>query len=260
MATWMEESWSVETWLKGSGMDHYATAFLDNGYDTESLCANLKDEDLNAIGVYKRDHRDLFFRLSQRLQDEKKGSRASGGMPVSPSIKSPTTVDSTYTEVWNSQPQRRRKKEKSGEGAKHERKSRPGSDRGKLNGTVAGRGEKDDDDGTRKKVHASDSGSKKKRSHKSAQPPLEPLPATPSPTAGGHLRHGASTRQRSPGPPSSSSSSSQAPTPISSGPHEHDEKPYLTKLQLKLKIRDELQRMRVILTEPPYTMVRSGGI
>ena len=237
-------------------MDQYTAAFLDNGYDTESLCADLKDEDLNAIGVGKREHRQLFFKLSQRLRDDKKGSRASGGKPVSPIIKSPTVpANSVYTEVWNPQQPKRKK----GEGSKHERKSRPGSDGGKLNGTVSRKGERDDDDGSRKQVHASENGSRKKRSHKLAQPPPEPLPATPGPPAGGHSKRGASTRQRSPGPPSSSSSSSQAPTPISSGPHEHDEKPYLTKLQLKLKIRDELQRMRVILTEPPYTMVRSGG-
>lgn len=264
MALWMEESWSVEDWLKGGGMDQYTTEFLDNGYDTESLCANLKDEDLNVIGVSKREHRKLFFHLSERLRDEKnKGGRAKGGAS-GPPVKNPTVTDpipGNYSEVWGSQPnkkQKKVKKDKSGEEPKHKRPV-AGSGGGKLNGTVSGRAEKDDEDGTaagRKKVHPSDGRSKKKRSGNLAQPPPEHIPATPGTAPGSHSHRGASTRQRSPGP----NSSSQPPTPVSSGPHEHDEKPFLTKLQLKLKIRDELQRMRIILTEPPYTMVRRGEV
>ena len=55
------EDWDVQSWLEEIGYDkRYAQSFIDNGYDLPNLCANLKDEDLDAIEVDKEDRNRLF--------------------------------------------------------------------------------------------------------------------------------------------------------------------------------------------------------
>ena len=56
-----QQQWDVNSWLQEIGFDkRYTQAFIDNGYDLPSLCANLKDEDLDAIEVDKEDRNRLF--------------------------------------------------------------------------------------------------------------------------------------------------------------------------------------------------------
>lgn len=53
--------WDVNSWLQEIDYDkRYAQAFIDNGYVLPNLCANLKDEDLDAIEVDKEDRNRLF--------------------------------------------------------------------------------------------------------------------------------------------------------------------------------------------------------
>ena len=55
------DEWDVQSWLEEIGYDkRYAQAFIDNGYDLPNLCANLKDEDLDAIEVDEEDRNRLF--------------------------------------------------------------------------------------------------------------------------------------------------------------------------------------------------------
>ena len=61
------ENWSVEKWLKKIGMRKYKQAFLDNGYETADLCASLNKEDLDAIGVTNKNHRSTLFTQSREL-------------------------------------------------------------------------------------------------------------------------------------------------------------------------------------------------
>jgi len=56
-----QQHWDVNGWLQEIGFDkRYAQSFIDNGYDLPNLCANLKDEDLDAIEVDKEDRNRLF--------------------------------------------------------------------------------------------------------------------------------------------------------------------------------------------------------
>lgn len=66
----MEESreeWSVFEWLEKAGMSQYAESFVDNGYDTPDLCAELQNDDLTAIGVTNKKHRSIIFSKAREL-------------------------------------------------------------------------------------------------------------------------------------------------------------------------------------------------
>jgi hypothetical protein len=61
------ENWSLEKWLKKLSLRKYKQAFIDNGYDTADLCANLNKEDLDAIGVTNKQHRSTLFTQARKL-------------------------------------------------------------------------------------------------------------------------------------------------------------------------------------------------
>lgn len=64
------EMWSLEKWLKKMGMHRkYKQAFIDNGYETAELCGNLQKDDLDAIGVTNKSHRSNLFIQSKKLQE-----------------------------------------------------------------------------------------------------------------------------------------------------------------------------------------------
>ena len=73
------ENWSLEKWLKKMGLRKYKQAFIDNGYDTADLCANLHKEDLDAIGVNNKTSRSTLFTQSRKLMElfQKEGLLAS---------------------------------------------------------------------------------------------------------------------------------------------------------------------------------------
>ena len=286
---WMEQSWTVEQWLKDAGMDKYTTKFLDNGYDTQDLCAELQDQDLDAIGIAKRDHRKRLFALSKQLREDGWEPKVTLGSGVAPSLVSLPSKTSTgpivdtipggYSEVWAPPPPSHKhahKRKDKGAGASLARPngkpaatSRPGLGKGdgaksKQNGAVPVRGEEGDEhdgSGVGKKVAAVAGAAKAKHVHHSKSQAPSPLHVAPPPSAASLPPIAMGARQKSPAPTSPPPAPVPA-EPASLPPYQRDDgmvPTHLTKLQLKLKIRDELQMKRVILTEPPYTQVRRGG-
>lgn len=61
------DNWTVERWLKKLGLRKYKQAFIDNGYETADLCANMNKEDLDAIGVTNKHHRSTLFTQARKL-------------------------------------------------------------------------------------------------------------------------------------------------------------------------------------------------
>lgn len=192
--------WSVEDWLKGANMGIYATAFVDNGYDTIALCAELKDEDLDAIGVTNKKHRAILFTHAKQLREKAGGlDRRAETLPGASS----TEGMPAYSEPWT-----------------------PGKSEGaKQNGVIVHAGE-DAGAHTHKGLH-------KKRSRETSRPapaikPRKQLKVNTQPIKRPVV---------SPDLP----------------PYQKDGPAGLTRLQLKLKIREELQKDRIILSEAPYS-------
>ena len=196
------EKWDIYEWLEKAGMSQYAEGFVDNGYDTPDLCAELQNDDLTAIGVTNKKHRTVLFSKARELLNLLKNSETTDGpvvkqqaAPVSPIVvaTSPTSPSNgQYSEPWQ-----------------------PWSGRG-IGGGHATNG------GTRVKMARTGSGEKPPlpppNKHKRRQPPPSPLiPTSELPT---FKREGGETG--------------------------------LTKLQLQLKIREELRAEGVVLSEPPY--------
>ena len=187
----MEESygdeWSVEEWLEKGGLAEYTTAFIDNGYDTPELCASLKVEDLDAIGITNKYHRSIIFTQARQLHvvPDAHSNPAEANF-CDASCLAPT---SEYSEPWAGG-------------------SSGGGLVGKRNGVLL----------------------EGKAGKKSKKP--------------GKEKAGKSSKLKSKHPPAPIIS----PTlpPYSSGGSK------LTKLQLKLKLREALQKDRVILSEAPY--------
>lgn len=220
-----DPQWSVEAWLETLGLADYIDQFIDNGYDLQELCANLKGEDLDAIGVHSELHRKRIFAESSVLKDEatarfkkSNGGGSAGSTDHSGSMGSHGSFQATepvsdevskhlYSEVWI------------GEQATVEGNGMPSA----LTQLMQNGG------------HGDTSGVDNKKKGPSGPPPKAPrkkgrtvtkpnystqtsLPALPPPR---HLQ------------PSGSSGS-------------------LNKVQLKLKVLEELQKDRIILSESPY--------
>ena len=69
------EIWSVEEWLKRIGMSDYTEGFVDNGYETVELVAKMKAEDLDAVGVKSKKDRGILFMQARMLLEETTGIR-----------------------------------------------------------------------------------------------------------------------------------------------------------------------------------------
>ena len=117
------DNWSVEKWLKKLGLRKYKQSFIDNGYETAELCANLNKDDLDAIGVTNKHHRSTLFTQSRKLlevvsqeslltaSEELDGGTESPPAPVeaekmppsqNPMATIPVPSQSDYSEPWNS--------------------------------------------------------------------------------------------------------------------------------------------------------------
>lgn len=246
------ENWTLDKWLKKVGFrTKYKQAFIDNGYTTADLCANLSKEDLDAIGVTNKQHRGSLFTHSRKLlelvdresflasteivevddraksKSKTKGNTpspklSSGHTPPPPATPPPPTNPPPpsasqlaplpdYSEPWNS------------------KAISPAAARNGLKNTIAATVPGDTTDGpspahlkisgpspVHRKTSGPGSGSKKK-------PPTSPGAELPA-----YKREGSAGTTR-------------------------------TKLQLKLKIREELFARGVVLTEPPYCWEVSGG-
>ena len=178
-----EDEWSVEEWLEKGGLAEYTMAFIDNGYDTPELCASLKVEDLDAIGISNKYHRSIIFTQARQLH------------VVADTHHNPDVCDSSclaptseYSEPWAG--------------------GQSGGGVGKQNGVLL-------------------QGKEAKKGKKA-----------------GKEKAGKSSKQKSKRPPAPVISPSLPP--YSSGGSK------LTRLQLKLKLREELQKDGIILSEAPY--------
>ena len=85
-------SWSsTRDWLKGFGLEQYHSSFIENGYETQKLCANLKDEDLDGMNITNSRHREILF--NQALVLWKSSTRSSSFGSESPTATSPQVRD-----------------------------------------------------------------------------------------------------------------------------------------------------------------------
>ena len=187
------DDWSVEEWLKKAGMGRYTQAFQDNGYETPELCANLKDEDLDAVGVVSKQHRSKIFALAKTLLELEgaASSQANDSSNNNNASFSSTSPPSIYSEPWTG------------------------------NGVAMHATEATDSHSV---VNRKTSGEKKKVT----LPPAKTKRQT--------------KQKRTPVSPS-----------LPPAPYQREEgAPVLTNLQLKLKIREELQKDGILLSEPPY--------
>ena len=51
----------VQKWLKFLEIEEYSESFIDNGYDDLETVKLIKREDLEAIGVMRKDHQDYLL-------------------------------------------------------------------------------------------------------------------------------------------------------------------------------------------------------
>ena len=215
MDDWATESieWSVEEWLEKAGLSQYATGFMDNGYETPELCAKLTDDDLDAIGVTNRHHRKTLFSRAKTLLEAIAKSPQPSIEDSSSSVPLKPSSFPACKEPW------------AGVGVgvgSAPTYSEPwtGLESVKQNGVII------HPPGITTTNHG---GVQRKSSgEKASKTKGPPLPKRRRPAA-------SPTRDRE----------------LPRYPRE-DGGTKLTKLQLKLKIRDQLQKDRIILSEPPY--------
>lgn len=222
-----DANWSVEDWLERLGLAFYAEPFIDNGYDLQELCANLKAEDMDAIGVQK-EHRKRIFAESSTLREEamarfkkSKGGGSSGSTDHSGSMGSHGSFPA-YTEPWGDEVP----KHLYSDVWEQHQVDAPSSGHGitpALAQLMQNGGHERSDVADKQKgltfPPVVPSKSPRRKQKLPTSPGLQPLPAVPRPaqaTAGG-----------------------------------------LNKLQLKLKVLEELQKDRIILSEAPYSKVVS---
>lgn len=70
MASERTSSSIVEDWLRSVNLVQYTQAFLDNGYDDLEVCKQIGEDDLDAIGVPRDQHREKLLRAVRVLREE----------------------------------------------------------------------------------------------------------------------------------------------------------------------------------------------
>ncbi|KAL6055629.1 Histidine phosphatase family protein [Balamuthia mandrillaris] len=77
----------MEDWLRSIGLEAYAPAFAEHGYDNLLVCSHLSEEDLDLLGVVSAGHRKTLLLYSKQLQQQRQqrsnsidaSSEATGG-------------------------------------------------------------------------------------------------------------------------------------------------------------------------------------
>lgn len=98
-------NFDVSQWLADFGMKEYSRSFIDNGYDTYELCSDLLDEDLDVMDITNVVHRGAIFYQAQLL---KKGDNETvdGGGKHGESLNGHVQVSgeqsALYSEPWTS--------------------------------------------------------------------------------------------------------------------------------------------------------------
>lgn len=211
------DGWDVNCWLEEIGYDkRYAQAFIDNGYDLPNLCANLKDEDLDAIEVDKEDRNRLFEHV-ERLRHH---SFARIPISYSPVLDRNTSTRSTVNSNGNV-----------GNGL-------PSFTRPPL-----------DNFGASQEPSVKSPDSLGSVSH---ELPEHTPPCTTEVQLYSEALNQSSTHPPKKPPRSSKKTGKSVPSalPLSSSNNG------LSRLQLKLKLKEELQKDHIVINEPPYIQVR----
>ena len=225
--------WSVERWLDELGLGAYTESFLDNGYNLQELCANLKEEDLNAIGVEDRPDRKRIFAQSQALRKEamarfksKRSVGSAGSTDQSGSMGSRGSFPG-YSEPWEGGVERAEPKHHYTDVWVGDSDALGNAAAALLNGQIVA-----DSPGETKRKQSTD------KLKGGTFPPAAP---------------GKPQRLKKVWPPTAPSQPlSAAPPPLHFLPPAPATAGGLTKLQLKLKVLEELQMDRIILSEAPY--------
>lgn len=208
--------WDVQSWLGEIGYDkRYAQSFIDNGYDLPSLCANLKDEDLDAIEVDKDDRNRLFEHV-ERLRHHSFARKPISYSPVpNGSISTRSTVNPNG-DVGNSLPLITRPS-LDNFGACQEQSVKSPDSLGSVSHELP-----EHTPPSMSEVQLYSEALNQPSTHAPKKPPRSfKKPGKPVP------------------PPLPSSSSSGG----------------LSRLQLKLKLKEELQKDHIVINEPPYIQV-----
>ena len=210
------DDWDVQSWLEEIGYDkRYAQAFIDNGYDLPNLCANLKDEDLDAIEVDKEDRNRLFEHVERLRHYSFARVPISYDSPV-PNGNIPRSLVNANGTISNGSSSFVTKPSLDNFGASQEPSVKSPDSLGSV-------------------------------SHEMPEHP--PTSSTEVQLYSEALNHPSMHAPKKP-PRSSTKQGKQIPPPLPVNPSGS-----LSKLQLKLKLKQELQQDHVLITEPPYTLV-----
>ena len=68
--------WDVAEWLTSFGMKELIPKFLEHGYETEKLCSNLLEEDMEAMCIKNKMHLEVVFSQSELLRKKREESVA----------------------------------------------------------------------------------------------------------------------------------------------------------------------------------------
>ena len=60
---------AVRDWLKHLALDEYSESFIDNGYDDLETVKQIQREDLEAIGVMRKDHQNYLLASVKVLKE-----------------------------------------------------------------------------------------------------------------------------------------------------------------------------------------------
>ena len=209
--------WDVQSWLEEIGYDkRYAQAFIDNGYDLPNLCANLKDEDLDAIEV-ETDDRNRLFEHVERLRHY-----SFARVPIS--YDTPMSNGSLSTSHMN------------------------------INGSVGGGLSPSSTKLSLDSLGASQESSVKSPdslASVSHELPDHPPALTTEVQLYSEALNQSLTHVPKKPPRSFKTQGKQIPPPLPAS----SSTGALSKLQLKLKLKQELQQDHIVITEPPYVQV-----
>ena len=79
-------------WLEEVGLEEYAESFVDNGYETAELCAQLTGVDMNAIGVTNKHHRSVLHAHARKLLEHSVCLTSTGPDTDEPDANGPGTA------------------------------------------------------------------------------------------------------------------------------------------------------------------------
>ena len=243
-------NFNVSQWLDSFGLKEYAHSFDDNGYDSYELCSDLLGEDLDVMEITNPVHRDAIFNQAQLL---KKGEASANGHVVA-------SDEGTYTEPWTHNDSPAAQQEKGAYSEPWTSIPIP-QQQGDTYTEPWGAGE-----ATYTEPWTTESASSPR-----LKPSLKPKPPGLTVTAvAGSAAGGKSPKSpRIPKSPSKVAVTKKQPrlaepaSPAATGgegPPQHGSSTQLTKLQLKLKLRDELVKDHVDLSEPTYRIAVSPSL